>query len=388
MFEYSFLQHYWWFIISLLAGLLTLLLMVQGGQSLLFSLGKADQHRFLMVNALGRKWEYTFTTLVTFGGAFFASFPLFYSTSFGGAYWVWMLILLCFVIQAVSYEYMSKPGNTWGKTTYQSFLFINGLLGTFLIGAAVATFFTGSEFLVNKGNMSNLTGDPITGLVISQWQNPLHGLEALFDVRNWLLGLAVFFLARTNACLFFINRIDNKDLVAKSQKYLLYSALPFLVFFLAFLFWILLGKGYALDTTSGVVSLEQYKYFFNLVQMPIVAVVFLAGVVLVLFGIGRSLLNKEFHAGIWFSGAGTVLTVCSLLLVTGYNGTAYYPSSIGDHSSSLTIFNSSSSHFTLTAMTYVSVLVPFVVAYIFFAWRSLEKKKFKGEDLKEDGHVY
>lgn len=386
MFEYSFLQHYWWFVISLLGALLTFLLLIQGGQSMLFSLGKDDHHRFLMVNALGRKWEYTYTTLVTFGGAFFASFPLFYSTSFGGAYWVWMLILLCFVIQAVSYEYMSKPGNTWGKSTYQSFLFINGLLGTFLIGAAVATFFTGSEFMVNKGNIANLTGDPITGLVISQWQNPLHGLEALFDVRNWLLGLAVFFLARTNACLFFINRIDNKELVAKSQKYLLYSALPFLVFFLAFLFWILLGKGYAVDA-AGNVSLEQYKYLMNLLQMPLVAVVFLLGIVLVLYGIGRSLFFKEFHGGIWFSGVGTVLTVCSLLLVSGYNGTAYYPSSV-DLQSSLTISNSSSSHFTLTAMTYVSVLVPFVLAYIFFAWRSLEQKKFKGEDLKDDGHVY
>lgn len=388
MFEYSFLQHYWWFIISLLGGLLTLLLMVQGGQSMLFSLGKETHHRFLMVNALGRKWEYTFTTLVTFGGAFFASFPLFYSTSFGGAYWVWMLILFCFVIQAVSYEYMSKPGNTWGKRTYQIFLFINGLLGTFLIGAAVATFFTGSEFLVNKGNMSNLGGEPITGLVISQWQNPLHGLEALFDARNWLLGLAVFFLSRTNACLYFINRIDNKDLAEKSHKFLIYNAIPFLVFFLAFVIWILLGKGFAVNPETGAVSLEPYKYLFNLVQMPIVAAVFLIGVLMVLYGIGRSVFSKVFHSGIWFSGAGTVLTVCSLLLVAGYNNTSYYPSSVGDYQSSLTIFNSSSSHFTLTAMTYVSILVPFVVGYIFYAWRSLEKKKFKSEDLKGDGHVY
>lgn len=385
--DYSFLQHYWWFIISLLGGLLTFLLMVQGGQSLLFSLGKDTHHRFLLVNALGRKWEYTYTTLVTFGGAFFASFPLFYSTSFGGAYWVWMLILLCFVIQAVAYEYMSKPGNTWGKTTYQVFLFVNGLLGTFLIGAAVATFFTGSDFIVNKGNLTSLTTESVTGVVISQWQNPLHGIEALFDLRNWFLGLAVFFLARTNATLYFINRIEDESLVKRSQKFLVYNAVPFLVFFLAFLFWILLGRGYAVDTTTGIVTLEPYKYLMNLVQLPLVTVVFLIGVVAVLYGIGRTVFSKTFQCGIWFTGVGTVLTVCSLLLFVGYNGTAYYPSS-ADLQSSLTIANSSSSHFTLTAMTYVSIIVPFVLAYIIYAWRALEKKKFKGEDLKEDGHVY
>ncbi len=384
--DYSFLQHYWWFIISLLAGLLTFLLMVQGGQSLLFSLGKEDHHRFLLVNALGRKWEYTFTTLVTFGGAFFASFPLFYSTSFGGAYWVWMLILICFVLQAVAYEYMSKQGNTWGKTTYQVFLFMNGLLGTFLIGAAVATFFTGSEFIVNKGNLTGIS-DSVTGVVISQWQNPLHGLEALFDLRNWLLGLAVFFLARTNATLFFINRLANESLVKRSQKFLVYNAVPFLVCFLAFLFWILLGKGYTVDPATGHVSLVQYKYLTNLVQLPLVTVVFLAGVVLVLYGIGRSVFSPKFQSGVWYSGVGTVLTVCSLLLYAGYNNTPYYPST-SDPQSSLTISNSCSSLFTLTAMTYVSVLVPFVLAYIFYAWRALEKKKFREEDLKEDGHVY
>lgn len=385
--DYSFLQHYWWFIISLLGGLLTFLLFVQGGQSLLFSLGKEKHNSLLLVNALGRKWEYTFTTLVTFGGAFFASFPLFYSTSFGGAYWVWMLILLCFVVQAVSYEYMSKPGNTFGRKTYQTFLFINGLLGTFLIGAAVATFFTGSEFLVNKGNLTGVTTESITGVVISQWQNPLHGLEALFDVRNWLLGFAVFFLARTNSILFFINRIADEEIVKRSQKILILNAVAFLVFFLTFLVWILLGKGFAVDATSGQVSLESYKYLMNLLQLPLVTVVFLIGVVLVLFGIGKSIFSRTFTNGIWFSGVGTVLTVCSLLLFAGYNNTAYYPSS-SDLQSSLTISNSSSSPFTLTAMTYVSFLVPFVLAYIFYAWRALEKKKFKAEDLKEDGHVY
>ena len=385
--EYSSLQHYWWFIISLLAGLLVFLLFVQGGQSMIFSLSKTDRHRFLLVNALGRKWEYTFTTLVTFGGAFFASFPLFYSTSFGGAYWVWMLILFCFVIQAVSYEFQSKKGNTYGRKTYQSFLFINGLLGTFLLGAAVATFFTGSEFLVNKGNMTNLGVDNVTGLVISQWQNPLHGLEALGDFRNWCLGFTVFFLARTLACLFFINRIADEELVKRSQKFLIYNALPFVVFFLTFVIWTLLAKGFAVDPTTKIVSMVQYKYFFNLIEMPIVGIFFLVGVLLVLYGIIRSVLSSNYQAGIWFSGIGTVVTVCTLLLIAGFNNTSYYPST-SDLQSSLTIQNSSSSEFTLVAMSYASILVPFVLAYIFYAWGSLERKKFKGEDLPEDGHVY
>ena len=387
MFEYSILQHYWWFLISLVGGLLVFLLFVQGGQSMLFSLGKKDEHRFLLVNALGRKWEYTFTTLVTFGGAFFASFPLFYSTSFGGAYWVWMLLLFSFVVQAVAYEYMNKPGNTWGAKTYQWFLLINGLLGTFLIGAAVATFFTGSEFGVNKGNIAAIGGSQLTGIVISQWQNPLHGLEALFNFRNWCLGLAVFFLARTIACLFFINRIEDKELVGRSRKFLLYNTIPFLVFFLAFVIWTFLSEGFAVNPETKQVFMEPYKYFMNLVEMPAVGVIFLVGVVLVLYGIGRSLFSETFSSGVWFGGIGTVLTVCSLLLIAGYNNTAYYPSTY-DLQSSLTIQNSSSSEFTLTAMTYVSILVPFVLAYIFYAWYSLEKKKFKKEDLKEDGHVY
>lgn len=385
--EYSILQHYWWFIISLLAGLLVFLLFVQGGQSMIFSLSKTDKHRFLLVNALGRKWEYTFTTLVTFGGAFFASFPLFYSTSFGGAYWVWMLILFCFVIQAVSYEFQSKKGNTYGRKTYQWFLLINGLLGTFLLGAAVATFFTGSEFIVNKGNMTNLGVDNVTGLVISQWQNPLHGLEALGNFRNWCLGFAVFFLARTLACLFFINRIEDQDLVKRAQKFLIYNALPFVVFFLIFVIWTLLAKGFAVDPVTKIVSEVQYKYFFNLIEMPIIGIFFLVGVLLVLYGIIRSVLSSSYNSGIWFAGIGTVVTVCTLLLIAGFNNTSFYPS-VSDLQSSLTIENSSSSEFTLVAMSYASILVPFVLAYIFYAWGSLEKKKFKGEDLSEDGHVY
>lgn len=380
--DYSFLQHYWWFLICLIGGLFAFLLFVQGGQTMLFSLAKDEKERMILVNALGRKWEYTYTTLVTFGGAFFASFPLFYSTSFGGAYWVWMAILFCFVLQAVSYEYQSKPGNVYGKNTYRWFLFANGLLGTFLVGAALATFFTGADFTVNKENLTDVINP-----TISRWGSEWHGLEALAEPRCWLLGLTVFFLARTLACLFFINRLKDENLVARSRKFLLYNALPFVVFFLSFVIWTFLGKGYAVDPVSKVVELVQYKYFLNMVEMPIIGIVFLVGVILVLFGIGRSLFSKEYSCGIWFAGIGTVLTVCTLLLITGYNNTAYYPSS-ADLQSSLTIENSSSSEFTLTVMSIVSLLVPFVLGYIFYAWNSLEKKRFDAKDLKDDGHVY
>ncbi len=382
MFTYSFLQHYWWFIISLLGGILTFLLFVQGGQSMLFSFAKTEDERRLVVNVLGRKWEYTFTTLVTFGGAFFASFPLFYSTSFGGAYWVWMAILFCFIIQAVSFEFQSKPGNVYGKKTYRVFLFINGLLGTILIGAAVATFFTGSDFIVNKGNLTNQLAP-----AISRWGNEWHGLEALLDVRNWLLGLAVFFLARTLASLFFVNRLSDAVLELRAKKYVLYNAVPFLVFFLSFVIWILLGEGFAVNPSTGEVYMEQYKYFFNLIEMPVVLVLFLLGVVGVLWGIAGTVLKDSFKKGIWFAGAGTVLTVCSLLLIAGYNNTSYYPAT-PDLQSSLTIFNSSSSEFTLQAMTIVSVLIPFVLAYIFYAWRSMEKKRTDIADINSDDHAY
>ena len=382
MFTYSFLQHYWWFIISLLGGILTFLLFVQGGQSMIFSLSKNEDERRLLINVLGRKWEYTFTTLVTFGGAFFASFPLFYSTSFGGAYWVWMAILFCFIIQAVSYEFQSKEGNTYGKTTYRVFLFINGLLGTILIGAAVATFFTGSDFLINKGNIANQLAP-----VISQWGNEWHGLEALLNVRNWLLGLAVFFLSRTSAALFFVNRLNNENLEKNSRKAVLMNALPFLVFFLSFVIWTLLAEGFAVNPDTGIVFMEKYKYFFNLIQMPAVLVLFLLGVVAVLWGIGATVFNKKFKKGIWFTGVGTIVTVCSLLLLAGYNNTAYYPAT-PDFQSSLTIFNSSSSEFTLNAMTIVSVLIPFVLAYIFHAWRSMEKKRTDIADINSDDHAY
>lgn len=385
MFEYSFLQHYWWFLISLIGGIFAFLLFVQGGQSMIFSLAKTDHQRFILVNALGRKWEYTYTTLVTFGGALFASFPLFYSTSFSGAYWVWMAILFCFVIQAVAYEYMSKPGNTYGKKTYQSFLLINGLLGTFLIGVAIATFFTGSEFGVND-QMRAQTDNPLA-TAVGAWQNSWHGLDALGNFRNWCLGFTVFFLARTLACLFFINRLADEELQKRSHKFLLCNAVPFVLFFLTFVIWTFLSEGFAVKPETGEVFMQPYKYFLNLVEMPIVGIVFLVGVLLVLYGIIASLLSEKFSKGIFFSGVGTVLTVCCLLLITGFNNTAYYPSTY-DLQASLTIQNSSSSLFTLTVMTYVSFLVPFVLAYIVYAWGVLERKKFKAQDLPEDGHVY
>ncbi|QRX63823.1 cytochrome d ubiquinol oxidase subunit II [Dysgonomonadaceae bacterium zrk40] len=384
MITYEFLQQYWWFIMSLLGGLLVFLLFVQGGQSMLHSLSRKEDEKRLLVNALGRKWEYTFTTLVTFGGAFFASFPLFYSTSFGGAYWAWMILLFCFVLQAVSYEFQSKPGNIFGATTYRMFLFINGLLGTFLLGVVVATFFTGSEFTVGKGNIAGLG---TAGPIISQWQNPLHGLELLGNLRNLTLGFAVFFLARTQASLFFVNRLSHEVLEKRSRKFVLYNGLPFVVFFLIFLIWTLFSEGYAVDPLTKDVYLEKMKYLNNFIEMPLVMVLFLLGVVAVLYGIIRTVFSAEFKNGIWYAGAGTIVTVTMLLLIAGYNNTAYYPSSV-DLQSSLTLQNSSSSEFTLSTMAVVSLLVPVVAAYIFYAWRALERKKLSLDDLNNDGHAY
>ncbi len=384
MITYDFLQKYWWFIMSLLGGLLVFLMFVQGGQSMLNSLSKKEDEKKLLVNALGRKWEYTFTTLVTFGGAFFASFPLFYSTSFGGAYWAWMILLFSFVVQAVSYEFQSKPGNIFGAGAYRMLLFLNGVIGTFLLGVVVATFFTGSEFTVGKANIAVLGG---SGPVISQWQNPLHGLELLANVRNLSLGLAVLFLSRTLASLFFVNRLDHKDLEKRSRRFTLYNGVPFVLFFLVFLIWTLLAEGYALNPVTKVVYLEKMKYLSNFIDMPIVMVLFIMGVVSVLYGIFNTVFNLKFKKGIWFAGAGTVVTVTMLFLEAGYNNTAYYPSSI-DLQSSLTLQNSSSSEFTLSVMAIVSLFVPVVVAYIFYAWRALERKKLSLEDLKTDGNSY
>jgi len=375
------LQQYWWAIVSLLGALLVFLMFVQGGQTLIYTLGKTDSERTILVNSLGRKWEFTFTTLVTFGGAFFASFPLFYSTSFGGAYWVWMAILFAFIIQAVAYEFRSKPANFLGKRTYEIFLLVNGALGTILIGTAVGTFFTGSQFSVNKMNLTNI-GDS----TISRWEAPFHGLEAVLNVQNVALGLAVFFLARVLGILYFMNTVKGDSIIARAKKQLLYNAAPFLVFFLYFLGSLILSPGFAYDATTLQVSMENLKYLNNLLAMPVILVVFLLGVVLVLWGIISSVI-KESTKGIWFSGLGTVLTVWALLLVAGYNHTAYYPSTF-DLQSSLTIENSSSSHYTLTAMSYVSLLVPFVLAYIFYAWKSINNKPIDEKEMIEEGHVY
>ncbi len=378
---YIILQHYWWFIVSLLGALLVFLLFVQGGQTLIYTLGKNESERTILVNALGRKWEFTFTTLVTFGGAFFASFPLFYSTSFGGAYWVWIAILFCFIIQAISYEYRTKPNNFLGQRTFEIFLFINGLLGTILLGTAVATFFTGSLFSVTKMNLTNI-GNP----VISSWQTPWHGLEAALNLHNLSLGLAVFFLARVLAILYFMNSVSNENIFSRAKKQLLINTIPFLVFFLTFVIWLVLREGFAVDPTNGNVSMESFKYLHNLLAMPIVLAVFLAGVLLVLWGIFKSLIT-DYTKGIWFSGIGTVLTVLALFLIAGYNNTAYYPSTF-NLQSSLTIYNSSSSKFTLTVMSFVSLLVPFVLAYIWHTWKLINGKKIDADEMKNEGHVY
>lgn len=379
---YIFLQQYWWFIISLLGAILVFLMFVQGGNSLLFSLGKTEEQRTMMVNSTGRKWEFTFTTLVTFGGAFFASFPLFYSTSFGGAYWLWMIILFSFVLQAVSYQFQGKAGNLLGKKTYQTFLVINGVIGPLLLGGAVATFFTGSDFYVDKGNMT----DTIMP-VISRWGNNWHGLDALANIWNVVLGLAVFFLARVLGLLYFINNIDDREFDAKCRRALIPNTILFLVFFLAFVIRTLVADGFAVNPQTKEIYMEPFKYFRNFVDMPVVSALFLIGVVLVLFGIGKTLLKKTFDKGIWFTGVGSVLAVLAMMLVAGYNHTAYYPST-ADLQSSLTLANSSSSLFTLKTMSYVSILVPFVIAYIFYAWRSIDKKKISKEELEEGGHVY
>lgn len=376
------LQQYWWLIISVLASLLVFLLFVQGGQTMLYTLARNEKERTMIINSLGRKWEFTFTTLVTFGGAFFASFPLFYSTSFGGAYYVWMLILFCFVIQAVSFEFRTKPANFLGARTYETFLFINGLLGTVLLGTAVGTFFTGSEFSIDKMNLTKLYSS-----AISRWETPYYGLEAVLDLRNVMLGLAVFFLARVNGILYLMNSIDDENIRSRGKKYLLYNMVPFLIAFLTFVISIFLSNGFAYDANTKIVFLEPYKYFRNMIEMPVVGVMFLIGVVLVLYGIGRTLL-QTFYKGIWFSGLGTVLTVISLFLITGYNKTAFYPSTFNlQHS--LTIENASSSHYTLTVMSYVSLAVPFVILYIYYAWRAIDKTKITAAEMEEnENHLY
>jgi cytochrome d ubiquinol oxidase subunit II len=368
------LQEYWWIIISLLASLLVFLMFVQGGQTLIYVLGKNEVEKKMIVNALGRKWEFTFTTLVTFGGAFFASFPLFYSTSFGGAYWVWMAILFCFIIQAIAYEFRSKPDNFLGRKTYDVFLMINGFAATILIGTAVGTFFTGANFTVSDMN-------------ISSWTSPWHGLEAVANFRNVALGLAIFGLARILAIHYIRKNIDDDSIQRRTVNHLWVNTG---IFLLAFLYWfitLLLSKGFAYDPDTMVVSLEPYKYLHNIIQMPFVAVILIAGVGLVLYGIIRSLISPKFMNAIAWTGTGTVLTVFAVFLIAGFNNTCFYPSA-SDLQSSLNIRNSSSSPYTLTAMSYVSILVPFVFAYIYFAWRSINRKRIDRAEMEGDSHAY
>jgi len=386
-FSYISLQQYWWIIVSLLGAILVFLMFVQGGQTLIYTIGKTNDERTILINLLGRKWEFTFTTLVTFGGAFFASFPLFYSTSFGGAYWVWIVILFAFIIQAVSYEYRNKVGNFLGKRVYEVFLFLNGLLAPLLIGTAVATFFTGSQFSVDFMNITRLTGDKMP--IISEWTGPAHGLEAALSLHNLSLGLAVLFLSRVLALLYFMNRIKDAEMMERVKKQLLINAIPFVFFFLTFVIWTLLSSGFAVNPDTKEVFMEPYKYLHNLLQMPVVAAMFVLGVAFVLIGIIRPLtcFEKCSTKGIWGAGIGTVLTVLALFLLAGFNNTAYYPST-SDMQSSLTIQNSSSSLYTLTVMSYVSLLVPFVIAYIFVAWRAIDNKKIDMQELENETHVY
>ncbi len=367
------LQQYWWLIVTLLGALFVFLSFVQGGGTLLFTIAKNETEKTLLINTLGRKWEFTFTTLVTFGGAFFASFPLFYATSFGGAYWVWFAILISFVIQAVSYEFRKKPANFLGSGTYEVFLFLNGLLGPLLVGTAVGTFFNGAQFSLD--DMNRVT-----------WGTPFRGLEALLTFHNLALGLAVLFLARVLGLLYFMNSVDHVGIYERSKKHLLYNTIPFLLFFLYFVIALLFKDGFSYKPDTGEVFTESYKYLHNLLAMPVNTLMLLAGVAGVLFGIGSTLL-KGGTKGIWYAGGGTVLTVWALLILAGFNRTSFYPSLL-DAQSSLTIENASSSKFTLTAMSYVSLFVPIVLGYIWYAWKAMNSKKISTEELEQEHHTY
>ena len=378
---YDFLQHYWWFIISLLGGLLVFLLFVQGANSMIFQLGKTEEERRMLINSTGRKWEFTFTTLVTFGGAFFASFPLFYSTSFGSAYWVWLLILFTFIIQAVSYEFQNKAGNLFGVCTFQVCLIINGILGPLLLGGAVATFFTGSNFIVEKGNITDFMQP-----VISHWANGSRGLDVLLNPWVVIFGISVVFLARILGTLYINNNVNDDIIRGRVRKQLVVNTALFLLFFLPFLIVTLVGEGYAVNET-GIIFIEPMKYLNNLLVMWPLAIILLVGVVLLLFGIVKTILKPAYIRGIWPAGIGVVLVVLVLFLIAGWNNTAYYPST-ADLQSSLTLQNSSSSEFTLKAMFYVSFLVPFVLAYIVYAWRAIDKKEIDRKEIAEDDHSY
>ncbi|MFC1731049.1 cytochrome d ubiquinol oxidase subunit II [candidate division KSB1 bacterium] len=373
LFEHHLLQQYWWILASILAALLVFLLFVQGGQSLFTFISKDENEKTMMVNALGRKWELTFTTLVTFGGAMFASFPLFYSTSFGGAYWVWMAILFCFIIQAISYEYRRKKGNVYGQKTYDTFLFINGSIGVILLGTAVGTFYTGSNFIITEYNQS-------------VWQVSSRGLEAALNINNLTLGLAIFFLARILGAQYFINSINNENIRHRSKRQVTINTVFFLLFFLYFVVQLFLREGFAYNPETKEVFMEKFKYFNNLIEMPIILVFFLTGVLLVLGGIAITII-KSSKKGIWYSGIGTILTVFSLFIIAGLNNTSFYPSSF-DPQSSLTIENASSSLYTLKTMSFVSLLIPFVLAYIIWAWRAIDKKKIDTDELNTEDLKY
>lgn len=375
--SYEMLQQYWWFLVSLLGALLVLLMFVQGANSLVGSLGGDAEGRRVVINSTGRKWEFTFTTLVTFGGAFFASFPLFYSTSFGGAYWLWMIILFSFVLQAVSYEFQNKLGNLLGARTFQFFLVLNGILGPVLLGGAVATFFEGSNFIVEKDNLTGVQP------VISQWANASHGLDALLNPWVLVFGFAVFFLARILGILYVMNNVDDEDIRSRASMRLVGSTIAFLVLFVAYLVHLLLKDGYAVEPATGEIYIEPYKYLHNFLDMWYLLVLLLVGVVLVLYGIVRTIISKAYIDGIWPVGLGVLFTVLALLLSAGWNNTAYYPST-ADLQSSLTIANSCSSEFTLRTMAYVSLIIPFVIAYIMVAWNKIDSKKLDKEEIKTD----
>ena len=383
MISYQFLQQYWWFLISLLGALLVFMMFVQGANSLIFSLGRTPEERRMVINSTGRKWELTFTTLVTFGGAFFASFPLFYSTSFGGAYWLWMIILFTFVLQAVSYEFQNKLGNFLGPKTFQWCLIINGIIGPLLLGGAVATFFEGSNFIIEKGNLMDIGS---SGPIISRWANASNGLDALLDPWNLIFGFAVFYLARILGILYVMNNVADENIRSRGSVRLVGCTVVFLILFLAFLVRLLLKDGYAYSPETGLIMMEPMKYLHNLLEMWPLLILLLIGVVLVLYGIGKTIWSKTYVGGIWPTGIGVVLTVLVLLLIAGWNNTAYYPSN-ADLQSSLTIENSCSSEFTLRTMAVVSLLIPFVLAYIAYCWRSLDKKKIDKQEIRQ-GEVY
>ena len=380
MITYEFLQQYWWFLIALLGGILVFLLFVQGANALIFLAGKSEEERRLIVNSTGRKWELTFTTLVTFGGAFFASFPLFYSTSFGGAYWVWVLILVTFIFQAVSYEFQNKAGNLIGKTSFRIFLTLNGCLAPLLIGTAVGTFFTGSQFVIDKNAVGNIAAP-----VISRWTCAWHGLEAVAEPFNVAFGLMVMCLAVCLGALYLQNNIAHEPLAPRLRRSLLVSFALFLLMFLCVMFQLFTMDGFATDA-QGTVSIQSGKYLHNLLQMPAVLAIFLLGALLLVVGVVANLLRPAFRRGIWLAAPGTILAVMAIFMLAGYNQTAYYPST-AHLQSSLTLANSCSSEFTLRTMAVVSLIIPLVVAYIAYFWRQMDKKSLTSEEL-ERGERY